>query len=1342
MNDTRRVSPYQGLVPYGEEDADFFFGRDTEIELITANLIARRFTLLYGPSGVGKSSVLRAGVAHQLRQRARQNLLDGGAPEFAVVVFSSWRDDPVAGLIARVEDEVARTLSSPAHQATDLVAVTPSPLHPVTSRVTQRARVTQRESPSPLLDALTRSAGRAGGDLLIILDQFEEYLLYHGAEDGEGSFAVELPRLLTTTDARVNVLVAIREDALAKLDRFEGRIPNLFKNFLRVEHLEREAARAAIENPLARYNELHANGQAVTIEPSLVEAVLDQVRTGQVILGETGQGVVASAEGDERIETPYLQLVMTRLWAEESAASSGGTLKLATLERLGGAEKIVRTHLDTTMNALPPAEQDVAARIFRYLVTPSGAKIAHTAQDLSEYAGLTPGELAPTLEKLASGEVRILRPVAPPLDQPGSPRYEIFHDVLGAAILDWRARFARQQEKQASEKRLALERSRVRRLRLGLVGLSLLLLAVVALAVLAFTQSQAAARASAEAEQQKGEALTQRDAAQKAQADANAQKNVALSREVAASAIAQLEVDPERAILLAIQSAQIAPTGAAEDALRTTLNDPWRATLIGHTDSVVQGAFSPDGSLIATASNDGTVRVWDAATRRPIVEIPWKPIPPGGLGPGPHGSTLFAFSPDSQLIATADYEGIPRLWQARTGTLVRELVGHTSRVFAVEFDPDGKQLLTTSFDNTARVWDVATGKAVYALSYVLDRRNESLLSARYSPDGKLIVLSFGAFLSTRLVPTPAGYSALQLVDASSGKTIQTFPGLASLESLFSPDGKFVLNFEGASASAVLWTLSGNRLAEFRGPSNVLSSLGFSPDGKTIIAGALDSTTWLWDTLTGKSLGVLGGHADVIKSAVISPRGTQIVTASADQTVRLWYYGPAAVAQYNFELPGVDPSQPRAQFVEELRGHTASVNSAVFSPDGSSLLSVSDDHSARLWNIYQGTPLKSAPSSVVIFSAFSPDGKSVVTASSDGTARVWDTGGGEGVELRGHTSNLTRAVFSPDGTRVATASADGTAQLWDPTTGKSVAELRSDSDGAVNDIAFSPDGKWLAVAQDCAHSQNTTTCAVNPLVYEVATGQVAFQGPAQGRGVATIAFSHDGKSILSYAKNNSATLWDALSGDVLLKLEGKLPGGAPTPGLAALSADSKRILTLSAGDGIPQLWDAGTGKPLIELRGHHGAVTTAAFSPDGASVITGSDDNTARVWNTETGQVLFELKGHIRPITSVAYSPNGKVIVTASGDYTARLWDAATGKLWRVLRDHTRPVRHAAFSPDGKWVVTAGEDATAQLFECQICGSLNDLLTWAQARAARELTCQERQTFLHETLNCSTVSGTP
>lgn len=487
-------APYKGLIPYSEEDAEFFFGREHEQNFITANLLAERLTLLYGASGVGKSSVLRAGVEHHLRVLAKENLERLGKPKYVVVFFSDWREtDPLQSLLVKVQQAVTRTLGG-------------EKLEPVAPSIR-------------FAEALLEWSKLARGQLLIILDQFEEYFLYHHDEDGEGTFAEEFPRAVKNLGLPANFLVSFREDAFAKLAFFKVRMPDVFGNYLSIDHLDLDAGRDAIMKPIDEYNKRFANGRPpVSIEQSLVEEVLKQVETGQVMLGEAGRGMVKKEMSGAQIETPFLQMVMMRLWEEEMGAGSR-VLRRETLDRLAdkttnetGAERIVRTHLDKTMDALTPESQDIAAEAFHYLVTPSGTKIAHTVPDLAKYATLPQAQLAPVLEELAAGKMRILRGVSPAGEKQSAPRYEIFHDVLAAPILDWRTRHLRvveQVEAAAEAKKQATEEEKVKsakRLRWLAVILFVMFLIALAAFILALNRQGVA----------NAQALRAADAAQRA----------------------------------------------------------------------------------------------------------------------------------------------------------------------------------------------------------------------------------------------------------------------------------------------------------------------------------------------------------------------------------------------------------------------------------------------------------------------------------------------------------------------------------------------------------------------------------------------------------------------------------------------------------------------------------------------------------------------------------------------------------------------------------------------------------------------------------------------------------
>ena len=298
----------------------------------------------------------------------------------------------------------------------------------------------------------------------MILDQLEEFFVYHGVD---GPRRISPRRLRTSSITRESVSArcsGIREESLARLDAFKPQLPNVLANYLRLEHLERAAARGAITEPLRRFEEL--GGGHWVIEPLLVEAVLDEVSAGQIDGGAAPPG---------HIETPYLQLVMQRLWEAEREEGSS-VLRLETLRKLGGAQRIVREHLERALAALTPVEQDAAARMFRHLVTPSGAKIAHHVGDLVSYAGIESAAARGVITRL-EGE-RIVRPIE-------HGRVEIYHDVLGDPISTWRRNYEATRE---------VRRARRRARRLGAVaaGSVIALVMVSAIAVYALSQRRVA----------------------------------------------------------------------------------------------------------------------------------------------------------------------------------------------------------------------------------------------------------------------------------------------------------------------------------------------------------------------------------------------------------------------------------------------------------------------------------------------------------------------------------------------------------------------------------------------------------------------------------------------------------------------------------------------------------------------------------------------------------------------------------------------------------------------------------------------------------------------------------
>ena len=1079
-------SPYKGLTPYREEDAMLFFGREIEQEIIIANLRAYPLTVLYGQSGVGKTSVLRAGVAHRLHKIAVKNITERSVPELAVAIVNSWRDDPLGEVRQRVREAVEK--------------VCPEALaEPV---------------PNKLDETLSTWANRIGGPILIILDQFEEYFLYW-ADDDEDAFAVEFPQIAMSSEVPANFLIAMREDALARLDRFKTRLPNIFDNNIPIRHLDRDSARCAITGPLNKYNQQRPPSEHVSIEPELIEAVLDDLRSGHVALGPRGQGLTRpDLENDEKsaVETPYLQLVMRRVWDTEMANGSRA-LRLATLtEQLHGANHIVRTHLDISMDTLPLEDQRIAGKVFQYLVTPSGTKIAHIVPDLSLYADVSEDALTSTLAKL--DELRILRRVPPASHQGNVLCYEIFHDVLAPAILDWRGRYAEKERREELARQL---------------------------------------------QEQRAEALRWKsatDAAERAHAEAERQRRLALSNELAAHATSQLRIDPELSVLLAIEAVETSATPLAQDALRQSLLEcRIRAVMRDHLGHVSSAAFSPDGQRIVTASQDGTARLWHATTGAALAAL--------------RGHTKWVwsavFSPDGQRIVTASNDRTAGIWDGRTGQLIAELAGHTDRVRSAVFSPDGAWIVTGGYDCEARVWDGQT----YRELAVLRGHSDWIRSVTVSPDSRLVAtagkdgaavvwnLADGRHLSRLEGHTDQVWSAMfspdstsvltasfdqtaRIWDAQTGRMLAQLRHTHSvLSAAFSPDGRWVLTASLDNTAEVRESDTGRTVARFYGHSGGVISAAFSPDGKLAVTASQDRTARLWEIDTSHISLELRGHRRAVMNVAFSPDGAKLVTASGDETARVWDVGTGRT-------------------VLRLVGHDREVSGAVFSPDGELIVTSSWDWTAMIWSARTGKLVRALAGHEreVSSAAFSPDGMKVVTGSRDRTARVWavDTGATLLV-LEGHEGAVANVAFSPDGALIATAGADQTARLWDAKTGRPAAELPGHT-GALWTVAFSPDGRSVVTASDDRTAR----------IWDVSTTSVLAEFRGHMGRVNGAAFSPDGAVVITASEDRTACVWEVATGSMLTELRGH----ADQVFSAAVSVDGDWIATGSS-DGVARIY---------------------------------------------------------------------------------------------------------------------------------------------------------------------------
>jgi WD40 repeat protein len=1296
--------PFKGLTPFDDSDVDaiLFFGREREREVIAANLLASRLTVLYGASGVGKSSVLRAGVAHHLRGLARRNLETRGHPDFVVVVFDSWTQDPLAGLLDGVERELEDVFGDLAPH--------------------ERA-----ETPAETLDDWTN---RLDCDLLLVLDQAEEYFLYHEFEEGPDTFAGELPELVTRPGLRVSTLLAIRDDALSQLDRFKGRIPSLFSNYLRLDHLDRRAGRAAVLGPIEQYNALVPTAERASIEPELVEALLEQTTRGRVDLGQRGRGVVRRPGTRVLIEAPYLQLVLLRLWEEERSHGSN-VLRLETLDRLGGANEVVRTHLERALAELDPQEKDVAADLFQHLVTPSGTKIAFGLHDLAEYAHVEEDELEPIVSRLV--HERILRPVAKPANGVASAEpapVEIFHDVLGEAVLAWRGAYE-------SDRRVEHEREesdrRHRRVLAILAAVVLALGAMTAIAAYAIDQRNEAKKQTANAEEQtqiaraaqaesdqqtqelkkvntqlrvktneaqtaKAEETKQRHKAesseafaknkaaesekqkrfaQKARAESDVLRRRAvrsaldsgrsrdrairsLRREQQALRLARageltvlareaLSTDPTKALRLALSAAKLSQKAEVETVLRDALIQHRLLAILDGRSPLVRAIFSPDGALIATAGEGGEARLFSTNPIRLVQRLP-------------HGQKLraIAFSPGGATVATGGEDGSIRLWDRQTLFSYKEF-RHDKPVTSVEFSADGRLLASASEDRTVRIWDVASGLLLRTFA-----TPNALRSARFSPDSRLVITA----------PVVQDRFA-HVFDVTTGQEVAKLEHAgAATSAQFSPDGSTVVTT--GRRNVFVWDPTTWRLRypPLTGHVAALRGASFSRDSRRIVTYSDDSEGRVWRVADGDLLASLNGHDNEIVDAQFKADGSSIVTASTDTTARIWAADSGRLSTI-------------------LAGHTEEVVSAAFAPSGGIVLTASRDGSARLWESDFEPFLRvlGRHAGPVNGAAVSSDGRFAASAGADGVVRVFRLGGRPAAALRLPT-RATVALFTPDSKQLLAAGEDGSITFWQVRGWRVVRVLHHGA--PVRFAAYSANGNRLVTGAD------------DRTVKVWGTGQIPVQVFTHPGKLTSVGLSRSGDVALSSGADGTARLWSVADGVELHVLHHE-----DDVSQAVFSPDGLLVATASA-DRTGRIWRTASGEPLETLGDNPDGLSAIAFSRDGKRLVTAGNDGQLRTWRVATGERLRTFRGHVSIVTGVQFSPDGRWIVSA-GPSAAGLWDAATGKRIYFLRGHGAPLTAALFSPDSRRIVTSGPDGTIQTYYCDVCGSLTQLRNLARQR---------------------------
>ncbi len=790
-------------------------------------------------------------------------------------------------------------------------------------------------------------------------------------------------------------------------------------------------------------------------------------------------------------------------------------------------------------------------------------------------------------------------------------------------------------------------------------------------------------------------------------------------------------------------------------------------TLKGHTDGVVSVAFSPDGKQLLSGSFDETAILWDLATEAPLQTLKghswwvWKArfspdgdrivtasqdgkaivwqragsleqgagntsasLTPSSLLPAPslyskltefagHDGPVYAaaFSPDGKLIATGGYDKLVMVWnpdevqpvdvgklldgQPKPKANYLRLMGHDGPVRSVAFSPNGQLVASGGDDNAIRLWNIATGE----VSQVLRGHGNAVCSVAFSPSGEF-VLSGGKEKKDNQVRLwdLAGYQESRVLHA----TVFAGHDDAVLSARFSPDGRQIVTAS-RDRTASLWDVaSGDCVRQFEeGHEFLATSAVFFPDGRRLATGAGDNSVRIWDVAEGTQLQVLSptGHLGTL---AVSPDGDWLVTGSAGNDAQVW------------------DSHSGTQVGAPLAGHVAEVSAAAFTPQGDVLATGDDRGHIRLWR-------KSGPSNTWTLAhqlrghsrsitglRFTPDGQRLVSASGDHTCGQWNvaTGAEDRTLVLKHPDYVTALDLSADGTLAITTCDDGAARLWRLADAQLLQTVKSPGK-IFNAVSVAPDSRSALVTSNLdrkVYRWDLPAAAGAADAASGATGSASAPALAAlldfkqlGGVVWAATYARDGKHLLTIGGNDAA-LWSV---DTLRPVMRFSPHGAVAS--AALSPDGKLLVT-GSWDHSAKIWDAATGHAIRKLEnGHTGYINTAEFSPDGRQILTASDDGTARLWDVESGQptpIVFT--GHSDRVLGATFSPDGSRVLTVSSDKTAKLWDRQSGQLQQTLAGHDWGVLCGRFSPDGSRVITGSEDTKAIIWDAATGAKLVEL----------------------------------
>jgi WD40 repeat protein/tRNA A-37 threonylcarbamoyl transferase component Bud32 len=1102
-------NPFKGLRPFQEADAADFFGRKRLVEHLLDVVEAEpaRFLSVIGPSGSGKSSLIRAGLIPALRR----GMLSGSEKWYIAQMTPGA--DPFKSLEAAILQVAVGTPSNLIDQL--------------------------RKSADGLLQAVRRIVPLDGEQIILFIDQFEELFTLAESESERALFLENLHSAVTGPDSPLRIIITLRAD-------FYDR-PLLYPGFGELVKACTEVVLPLTPGELEQTVVGPAQRVGLQLERGLVAAIIADVSQQPGAL-------------------PLLQYALTELFERRT----GDTLTLSAYHAIGGVAGALARRAEALYDGFDEARQAATRRLFLQIAaTSEGAEdtrrrvprralleSAHNPELMTEVIDLfgryrllafdrEPETRAPTVEIAHEALIRQWEQLREWLSENRDDLRT--YRRLAAAAGDW-VRAGRDPSFLATGARLAqfstlaetdsialsadetayLEASIVQRqrmlnrLRAVVAVLVLGLLLVSGLAIFALDRQQQAQSAEATA-------VAERDRADQ-------QARISRSRELAITALTTDALD--LALLLSLEALEAAQTFEARSSLLTALRAEPRlfAFLGGHSGGVRAVAYNAAGDLLASAGQDAVIRLWDMDSRQLAIDPlaghedwinalvfdpngdylasasadgtvrRWDAITGEEIGaPLVTEASLWglAVSADGTQTAASGADGYITLWDATTGESIGPpLRSHEGIVYAVAFSADGALLASGGDDNAVRLWPLADEGA--SSSSVIAKHDNWVLSVAFSPDGAL--LASGGADGAIIIRDVDTEDIIARIDGAHDNWIRhlAFDAAGQILASAGADGVIRL-WDAHSGGEIAPALTGHRAA--------IWSAAFSPSGDLLAAGDVGGELIVWDAGERHGLDVfVGAHEAEVFTVAVSPDGERVVSGGGD---------PGGIHNDNdlrvWALDGEPGAEPLL-----LEGHSGPVMAAAFSPDGARIASSGAEGRIIVWDAATGIRddmLTGGRGSINAVS-FSPDGDYIAGAGDDGAVIIWPVTGGADQTLAAGEGRLLSLAYSPDGALLAAGGDDGTVWAWDPRSGERIPAALDGHSDMITSLAFSPDGALLA-----SGSRDNTLILWDTVSWQPVHGALT----AHSNWVLSAAFSADGALLASGSRDGTLILWDVASG---------------------------------------------------------------------------------------------------------------------------------------------------------------------------------------------------------------------